>query len=69
MSNSQAWLLDGGGEVQEGGGICVHMADSLPCTAETNTALESNCMPIFKKQVLFPIFKKIKQAHTHNFSA
>ena len=24
---------------QEGGGICVHMADSLCCRAEPNTAL------------------------------
>ena len=26
----------GGREVQEGGCICVHIADSLHCTAETN---------------------------------
>ena len=35
--------LDGwsgwGWEVQEGGDICIHIADSLPCTAETNTTL------------------------------
>ena len=34
---------DGGGgrgrEVQEGGDICIHIADSLRCTAETNTKL------------------------------
>ena len=31
---------DGGGrEVQEGGDIRIHIADSLHCTAETNTAL------------------------------
>ena len=33
---------DGGGcgrEVQEGGEICIHTADSLHCTAETNTTL------------------------------
>ena len=29
----------GGGETQEGGGICIHMADSLLCTAETNITL------------------------------
>ena len=29
----------GGREVQEGGDICIHVADSFPCTAETNTAL------------------------------
>ena len=33
---------DGAGgrrEAQEGGNICIHIADSLRCTAETNTAL------------------------------
>ena len=32
---------DGGGEreVQEGGDIDIHIADSLHCTAETNTTL------------------------------
>ena len=29
----------GGREVQEGGDICIHIADSLCCTAETNTTL------------------------------
>ena len=29
----------GGREVQEGGDICIHVADSLHCTAETNTPL------------------------------
>ena len=32
------WWGDGK-EVQEGGDICIHVADSLCCTAETNTAL------------------------------
>ena len=35
-------IQDGGGggrEVQEGGDIGIHMADSLHCTAETNTTL------------------------------
>jgi len=38
----------GGGEreVQEGGDLCIHTADSLHCTAETNTALPSNYTPI-----------------------
>ena len=27
----------GGREVHEGGDICIHAADLLPCTAETNT--------------------------------
>ena len=33
---------DGGGhgkEVQEGGNICIHTADSLCCTAEAKTTL------------------------------
>ena len=29
----------GGREAQEGGDICVYRADSLLCTAETNTTL------------------------------
>ena len=40
-------------EVQEGGDICMHMADSHCRTAETNTTLESNYPPIknkFKKK-------------------
>ena len=33
------WDEEGGMEVQEGGDICIHIADSLHCTAETNTIL------------------------------
>ena len=34
------WDGGGGREVQEGGGdMCIHIADSLHCTAETNTTL------------------------------
>ena len=34
------WDGEGGRkEVQEGGDICIHVADSLHCTAETNTTL------------------------------
>ena len=29
----------GGREVPEGGDICIHRADSLHCTAESNTTL------------------------------
>ena len=35
-----------GREGSEGGDICIHIADSLRCTAETNTALENNYTPI-----------------------
>ena len=37
-------------EVQEGGGICMHIADSLYCTAETNIALQRNYTPIKKNK-------------------
>ena len=30
---------DGGREVQEVGALCIHIADSCCCTAETNTTL------------------------------
>ena len=30
----------------KGGGVWIHMADSLQCTAETSTILWSNCTPI-----------------------
>ena len=44
------WEGGGGGgrDVQEGGDICTHLADSLCCTAETNTTLQSSYTPIFK---------------------
>ena len=35
----EGWEEEGGREVQEGGNICIQTADSLPCTAETNTTL------------------------------
>ena len=41
--------------VQEGGDICIHIADSFCCSAETNTTLQSNYIPIKKKQnILIP---------------
>ena len=40
----------GGREVQEGGDIGIHIADSLHCTAETNTTFWSNYTPIKKKK-------------------
>ena len=36
-------------EVQEGGDICIPMADSCGCVAETNTILESSYTPIKNK--------------------
>ena len=40
--NLEGWDGEGGREAQEGGGICIHIPDSLCCTAETNITLESN---------------------------
>ena len=39
-----------GKEVQEGGDVCIYMADSLHCTAETNTTFQSNYSPIKRKR-------------------
>ena len=36
-------------EVQEGGDIRTHTADSLCCTTETNTTLSNNYTPIKKR--------------------
>ena len=44
--------------VQEGGGICILMADSCCCMAETNTTLESNYPPIKK---FFKNIEKLRQ--------
>ena len=39
-NNLEGWDGEGGGrEVQEGGDICIPMADSCWCVAETNTIL------------------------------
>ena len=46
--NLEGWDgVGGGGEVQEGGDMC--MADSCWCMAEMNTTLQSNYPPIKKK--------------------
>ena len=39
----------GGREVQEGGDMCILMADSHCCMAETNTTMESNYLSIKNK--------------------
>ena len=39
-------MVGGGREAQEGKGTRIHIADSLHCTAETNTILSSNYTPI-----------------------
>ena len=40
------WQRKGGREAQEGGDICIHIADSRCCTGEINTTLKSNYTPI-----------------------
>ena len=44
-------------KIQEGGDICIPMADSCWCTAETNAIWQSNYPPIknrfFKKEKIF----------------
>ena len=35
----EGWHGEGEREAKEGGDICIHIADSLCCTAETNTTL------------------------------
>ena len=37
--NLEGWDRGARREVQEAGSMCIHRADSLCCTAETNTAL------------------------------
>ena len=47
-----------GGRFKGGGDICIFMADSCCCTAETNTTLPSNYPPIknkFSKDILLPL--------------
>ena len=39
----------GGREAQQGEDICMHIADSLCCTVEMNTTLQSNYTPIKNK--------------------
>ena len=44
-------MMEGKGG-SRGRDICIHIADSLHCTAETNTTLSSN-YPLFKSKYLF----------------
>ena len=50
----------GGREVREGGDICIHIADSLCCTAETNTAWSKNYNTIKNKNKNFKLYFKEK---------
>ena len=56
----------GGKEAQQGGDICTHIDDSLRCTAETNTTLQSNYILILKRKK--KIIKKESTAYVSYFS-
>ena len=45
--------MEGGGEAEEGGDICILVTDSH-CLAEANTMFESNYLPIKKKKKYTP---------------
>ena len=47
--NKGECIIGSGREAQEGGDICILMADSHCCMAETNATLQSNYPPILKK--------------------
>ena len=55
---SPLWNV-GGREIQEGSDLCIHTANLLCCTAKTNTALQSNYIPIF-------FLNSYKDEHGHN---
>ena len=46
LSRLRVGSREGGGQGQGGGDVCIRMADSCWCTAETNTTLLSNYMPV-----------------------
>ena len=46
LSRLRAGSREGGGQGQGGEDVCIRMADSCWCTAETNTTLLSNYMPV-----------------------
>ena len=43
-------MSQGGKEAQEGGDIWIHRDDSLCCTGETNTTVQSNYTPAKKTE-------------------
>ena len=48
------------GEVQKVRDVCILMADSHCCMAETNITLYSNCPPIIKNKITFNNKKKMR---------
>ena len=49
LTSGMGWGGGCGREIQGGRDICTHVTDSVHCTAETNTMLESNYIPIKNK--------------------
>lgn len=49
--------MAGGGGVQEEGDVCLAVADSAACMAETNTILQRNYPPIKNKCITLNILK------------
>ena len=53
FDNLEGWDgTEGGGEVQEGGAMCIFMADLRGFMAEANGTLQSNYPPIKNKSVV-----------------
>ena len=50
-----------GREAQQRGDVCIHVADSLCCTAETSMTLQSNYTSVKNKQKIKPQINKSEQ--------
>ena len=48
-------------EIQERGDICICVADSLCCIAETDATLKSNCTPVKNKKIKIKMHQKINK--------
>ena len=57
----------GDGASKEGGYMCIHVADSLHCTAETNATLESNYIPINKCYLQYVSARKVQNIIAYTF--
>ena len=53
-----------GGETQKGGDICIHIADSLCCTAETNRTLKQLYSNNKIKIKMLGLLNKIQNSHS-----
>ena len=62
-NNLEGWDGEGGGRGgQEQGDICIPMADSCWCFAETNTILKAIILQL-KKWINWKFFKKLKRGY------